>query len=241
MTMNTDKEIYKNYISTHFGSFHNFDKETYSIYRLFKRNHLRYLPKNKDAKILDLGCGMGHFLYFLEKEGYNNYLGIDISPENIKFCKDKGFNVVQDDILEFLMENQKADVFILNDIIEHFSIDDAIKLFKMIHSNLNLGGKVIIKTTNGANPLLGNSSMYQDITHKFYFTQISLLQLLKVSGFNEVKIIPQDIYIFTYNPFNYLAKIISSLLNLVFKILFLLYGKKTITIFDKHLIAIAEK
>lgn len=238
--MNNDKEIYKNYISTHFGSFHDFNKEIGYIYKLFRRNYLKYLPENKNKRIVDLGCGMGHFLYFLEKEEYTNYIGVDVSPENIKFCQNHGFKVVESDIFDFLSRDQKADVFVLNDIIEHFSIDNAVRLLKMIRENLNPGGGVIIKTPNGASPLLGNSSRYQDITHKFCYTQISLAQILSVSGFENIRIIPQDIYIFIYNLVNYLAKTAAFLLNLLFRVLFLLYGKKTITIFDKHLIAIAS-
>lgn len=58
------------------------------------KNHLKHLPNEKDTRILDLGCGMGHFLYFLKANGYNNYLGIDFCDENIKFCRDNNFNVI---------------------------------------------------------------------------------------------------------------------------------------------------
>lgn len=235
------KEIYKNYISSHFGHFHDFDEEIGYIYKLFRRNYLNYLPKEKSKYIVDLGCGMGHFLYFLKKEGYTNYLGVDVSTENVEFCQSKGFKVIELNVFDFLTNCPKVDVFILNDIIEHFSIDDAIRLLDLLREKLSSDGKVIIKTPNGASPLLGNSSMYQDITHKFCYTQISLAQILRIVRFEKIKIIPQDIYIFAYNPFNYLAKFMAFSLNMIFKILFLLYGKKTITIFDKHLIAIATK
>ncbi len=39
------------------------------------------LPPRKDAEILDLGCGTGHFLYYLGWAGYTRAQGIDRSPE----------------------------------------------------------------------------------------------------------------------------------------------------------------
>lgn len=84
MKVKEKEQIYDKYITTHFGTIHEKEAgefETY--YKYFKKNYLKHLPESKESKILDIGCGMGHFLYFLEKEGYKNYLGIDISKENI--------------------------------------------------------------------------------------------------------------------------------------------------------------
>jgi 2-polyprenyl-3-methyl-5-hydroxy-6-metoxy-1,4-benzoquinol methylase len=45
----------------------------------------KFLPLLKDleydAAILDLGCGPGYMMEFLEKRGYSNVRGIDISEE----------------------------------------------------------------------------------------------------------------------------------------------------------------
>ena len=67
------KELYKDYLTTHFSTGHKIriDKKTYERYfRYFKLNYENYLPKNKNARIVDLGCGIGHFLFYLKKSNY---------------------------------------------------------------------------------------------------------------------------------------------------------------------------
>jgi len=243
MKVKEKERIYSKYITTHFEAVHEKGKSDFETYcRYFKINYLKHLPESKDSKILDIGCGMGHFLYFLEKEGYKNYLGIDISKENIEFCKEKGFNVELWDALSFLKEKQETfDIIVMNDIIEHLSKQEIIQILELVNKNLVENGKTIIKTPNSSNPILANAGRYIDFTHEIGFTEESLSQVLRISGFRDVRVYPQDIYIFYKNPLNYIAKFISKLLNLIFKLLFLLYGRKTTKIFTKSIIAVAEK
>jgi len=42
---------------------------------------LHQLPENSDTSILDVGCGPGYFLKFLESLGYVNLHGIDIHSQ----------------------------------------------------------------------------------------------------------------------------------------------------------------
>jgi 2-polyprenyl-3-methyl-5-hydroxy-6-metoxy-1,4-benzoquinol methylase len=238
-------KLYKNYITTIFGEIHSINSlnKEFEIYRkYYQKNYLKYMPSNKDGKILDVGSGMGHFLYFLEREGYRNYLGIDISEECVNFCKKLGFRVKLSDAIKFLRDTNKAyDCIVINDLLEHFTKTKIIKFLKLCHNALKEGGIIIIKTINCSNPILGTNSRYGDFTHETGFTETSLSQILKLVDFKNIRIYPQDIYIFYYNPLNYIAKGLSKMLNLMFRLLFYLYGKKSIKIFTKMIIAIAEK
>lgn len=49
------------------------------------------LPKNRNAKILDLGCGYGTFLNALRSLGYKNLYGVEIGKEQSEFLKVSGF------------------------------------------------------------------------------------------------------------------------------------------------------
>ena len=63
-------------------------KESYElVYFWFKEHIANLLPKNKDAKILVIGCGLGHEVYALNKLGYSNVNGIDISEPQIRIAK----------------------------------------------------------------------------------------------------------------------------------------------------------
>lgn len=197
---------------------------------------------DKNVKILDLGCRMGHFLNFLEIESYTNYLGVDISEENIEFCKKNGFNVDKGDIFDFLKKSPDTyDAIIMNDIIEHLEKIEIVNLLKIIFQKLNNGGRLIIKAPNASNPIMASSTRYIDFTHEVLFTEESLSQVLRISGFTHVSIYPQDLYVFYYNPLNYPAKILNFLLNGTFRLLFHFYGRKTTKIFTKNIIAVAIK
>lgn len=237
------EKFYENYLTTYFGKYHDDTDKEFRIYSTYyKKNYLKYLPQKKNARILDLGCGPGHFLYFLEDYGYRNYLGVDFCEENVKFCKERNFNVISSDIFRFLQENQKCfDVIVMNDVIEHFKKEEIIDLFRLINKNLNKEGAIFIKVVNSANPILANSSRYLDFTHEIGFTEESLFQVLKIGNFKDVKIYPQDIYIFYSNPLNYVAKFASFALNKCFKLIFLIYGRESTKIFTKDLIAIGRK
>jgi cyclopropane fatty-acyl-phospholipid synthase-like methyltransferase len=38
---------------------------------------------DRSARILDLGCGHGVFIYFHREAGYTNVVGVDKSPEQV--------------------------------------------------------------------------------------------------------------------------------------------------------------
>ncbi|KAB2945331.1 MAG: Ubiquinone biosynthesis O-methyltransferase [Candidatus Methanoperedens nitroreducens] len=236
------KQIYEKYLTTHFQAAHENEYNEFKTYhKYFKINYSKHLNEDKKLKILDIGSGMGHFLYFLEKEGYKNNLGIDISNENIEFCKNKGFHVEYIDAFDFLEKNiEPFDVIVMNDIIEHFDKNEIVQILNLINNNLCDNGKVIVKTLNSSNPFLANSGRYIDFTHEISFTEESLSQILKVCSFEDVKVYPQDIYIFYTNPLNYIAKYFSKFMNLTFRIIFLMYGRKT-KIFTKSIIAVGFK
>jgi 2-polyprenyl-3-methyl-5-hydroxy-6-metoxy-1,4-benzoquinol methylase len=242
MKISDKSGLYSHYISTHFGKIHTDSRDFIVQLPYFKKNYLKHLPADKSAKILDLGCGMGHFLNFLENEGYKNYLGIDLSEENIEFCKKNGFNVKHGNIFDFLRNSPGSfDAIIMNDIIEHLEKTEILELLKIILTKLNSGGRLIIKAPNASNPIMASSSRYYDFTHELLFTEESLSQVLRISGFTKVSIYPQDLYVFYYNPLNYLAKFFNFLLNGTFHVLFVFYGRKTTRVFTKNLIAVAIK
>jgi len=123
---------------------------------------------------------MGHFLYFLNKMGYSNFIGIDISPQQVAFVRKYiTNNVILADGFDFLKEairrREHFDIIVLNDVIEHIPKVKILELLKLILNTLKPGGKVFIKTGNMWNPFnLG--IRYIDFTHETGFTEDSLYQ-----------------------------------------------------------------
>lgn len=167
------------------------------ISKYVKRNYLRYFPTKRDAKILDLGCGMGHYMAALKEMGYSNVEGVDISETNVRFCIDDGLSVVCQDIREWLGNHKNLyDIIIFNDVIEHFKKEEIMPLLGMIKESLRDGGVVITKTDNEANPFCGLSGRYMDFTHEVGFVSLSLQQVYEAAGFQNIEIRGADIYVF---------------------------------------------
>jgi 2-polyprenyl-3-methyl-5-hydroxy-6-metoxy-1,4-benzoquinol methylase len=210
----------------------------------FYKNYSKFIKSRKE-RILDVGCGMGHFLYFLKSFGCNNVTGIDVSAACVDFCLSKGLGVQENlhviDMVSFLEQKGACfDLVVMNDVIEHLPKEDIVSSLRSAGEALDAGGRLVVKVVNSANPITGAASRYVDFTHTVGFTEESLAQVLRMAGFSNVEIRAQDIWVF--NPVvNVVGKVGQWFFNSIFRILTLLYGRKTTKIFTKDLIAVAYR
>ncbi len=239
------QRIYDSYVSNGFGNTHDVKKyETQRRY--FKKNYLRFMPKDKNSRILELGCGMGEFCYFCMKEGYKNYEGIDASKENVEYIKrylGEDSRVSVNNIFEYFLpaENRSGyDVIVLNDVIEHLTKPEIFELLDLVYENLNIGGVFLIKTPNMANPFVSTAGRYIVFDHEIGFTEYSINQILYTTGYRDIKIIGTDIYVFP-PIISFIAKLISKIINLILFLLSALYGRVNIKIFEKDILAAGFK
>jgi SAM-dependent methyltransferase len=91
-------------------------------YRILHEKVLKEIQQKlgyrKDISVLDIGCGTGGLLHFLQQNNYTNLQGIDYSDASIHFSKLRGLNVQKsniDDVLK-LFQVQQFDVIICNDV-----------------------------------------------------------------------------------------------------------------------------
>ena len=148
----------------------------------------RHFPSNRDAAILDLGCGHGGLLYALQQAGYRNARGVDSSPEQVAAAQRLGIDgVSQGEALPTLHATAEAslDVVVTFDVIEHLTKLELIPFVDAVHRALRPGGRWIIHVPNGESPF-GGKMRYGGLTHELAFTRTSLTQLLMASGFSEV-------------------------------------------------------
>src|SRR5687767_5949781 len=54
-----------------------------------------HFPRQRDAAILDLGCGHGAILWAANRAGYTNLTGVDASPEQVAAAKALGIKGVR--------------------------------------------------------------------------------------------------------------------------------------------------
>lgn len=149
----------------------------------------RHFPQDRQAAILELGCGHGALLYTLAQCGYRNARGVDTSPEQVAAAHRLGIGGVKHgDIIDVLKASkpESLDAVVAFDVIEHFNKAELIDLTDEIYHVLRPGGRWIIHTPNAESPF-GGRMRYWDYTHEQAFTRTSLAQLVKASGFREVR------------------------------------------------------
>ena len=77
---------------------------------------------DKDSKILDVGCGFGSKIEFLNTLGFLNITGVEINQETVKSCQNKGLNVYHTSSFEKL--DTQYDLILMSHIVEHFNYND---------------------------------------------------------------------------------------------------------------------
>ena len=196
------------------------------------------MPENKNIKILDIGCGAGHFLYFLKETGYTNYFGIDISEEQIEFCRE---NVSKDvavaDGFEFLKGNKNFNLIVLNDVLEHIAKERLFEFLELVRRALESGGKLMIKVPNMANPF-SMQIRYCDITHDIGFTQSSLEQALMMAGFKDISVRGASYPVISFQSF--VGKIIEKIIQVFVRFLLRVQGYNSSNALGEHLISSAS-
>ena len=147
-----------------------------------------WLPADKHARCLDLGCGAGHVLMALRAAGYLNVQGVDVSPEAVAIARSKGLDVVDADLRAFLhAARDRWDLITAFDVIEHFGKDEILGVLGLILERLNPRGVFILQTPNALSPWAGHYR-YRDLTHELIFSPEALESTLRLVGFQEIEI-----------------------------------------------------
>lgn len=207
----------------------------------YRSNYLRFLPTDKNAKILDIGCGYGRVLYFLQQERYKNTYGIDVSAQQIELAKNNGFEQVECvSAFDFLVDkDEQYDIILMIDVLEHIKKDEILKLLDKVILSLKPSGCLILQLPNALTPL--NVYLYRDFTHQLVFTVSSIHQILSIAGFQNIKTYPIEPHI--HGPksliFNVIWRIIWQ--NLIRLYMFTANGDLMGDIYTSNFIAVAEK
>ena len=228
--------FFEEYFDSIFSHSNVFSKKEYEEHFLdYEINYGKFLPKDKDAKILDIGCGAGHFLYFLNKKGYENFQGIDISSQQVDFCKKNiSEQVEKADIHDFLENKDNLyDAIAANDLLEHIPKDKTIRFLILANKALKANGVFLIKTPNLGNPF-AIFSRYKDFTHTIGFTEKSLYQILWVAGFRNIQILP-------FQERGFARKAFVGLIHFFLRKLFWYQGFVAPGILSPVLVAVAKK
>lgn len=114
----------------------------------------KWLPKNKDAKILELCCGTGRLTLPIAKDGYD-ICGVDYTPSMLEQAKAKAFedgleiNFIEADIRTLNLGEKFDIVFIPFNSIHHlYRNEDLRKVLSVVKNHLKEGGLFLLDCFN---------------------------------------------------------------------------------------------
>lgn len=148
----------------------------------------RFEPFKKNSRLLDIGCGGGHFISTAQNKGWKA-IGTDISREAIQICKEKNLKVRCGNISELNFQSNYFDIITMFEVMEH--LDNPRGTLEQIHKILRPGGLLYITTPNFNSLtrfILGPKWRAFDIEHIFYFTAVCIMRLLKQIGFSKINV-----------------------------------------------------
>ncbi|MBO6103054.1 MAG: class I SAM-dependent methyltransferase [Opitutales bacterium] len=148
-------------------------------------------PKNKDSKVLEIGCGMGRFLLMLQEKGFRNLTGVDIDKTQIAIAQKEGLNVYLYDGIEWLKNTSDTfDVIYFFDVLEHIDKERQLEFLRLVCDHLNDGGMIALSVPNALAPS-GMFYRYIDFTHTVSYSREAISFLLNNAGFHHIDIRPQ--------------------------------------------------
>ncbi len=146
-----------------------------------------WLPADRQATILEVGCGPGNLLKHFKACGYENLHGVDLSAEQVDLARQVVPRVVQGSVFDYLKSsNQKFDLIVGLDLIEHFQKDEVLSFLAACRDALHPGARIILQTPNAESPWAA-CIRYGDFTHEVCFTPKLLTRLLEMSGYESVE------------------------------------------------------
>jgi len=149
----------------------------------------QHLPLDKSERVLDLGCGYGAFLMFMEHKGYKNLRGIDLSLEQVELATSLGLTCVEvEDLMSALCQESEVGLITMFDVIEHLTRSEAIDALQAIHSALRPGGTLVMRTPN-IDARLGSVLSFGDLTHEMHLNRVSVLELFASLPFSSAQVL----------------------------------------------------
>lgn len=182
-----------------YNDYHQRDgKDEYTWARLMQKNFSnvsallnRRFPGK--GKILDIGCGYGHFIKIMENYGWTAS-GIEPSSRTIRYAKSKGLNVFETTIEDAVFPESSFEAVTAFYVLEH--LFEPLSVLKKIHAMLKPRGVVVLRIPH-TTPIVKlldlfniKNNLYDLPFHMYDFSPNTIRLLLEKAGFSSIRIIP---------------------------------------------------
>lgn len=149
-----------------------------------------FLGANKAIEIIDLPCGHGNILYFLQSNGYTNCVGYDIDEGRISIAKRLSLNAQLADGIEIIKNKKNINVIFCLDFMEHLQKEKAFEFASLCREALSQDGIFIMRMPI-TDSIKGPHDLYNDITHQWSANSQAIRNVLLQHGYSKVIIIDE--------------------------------------------------
>lgn len=185
------QDLYRNdYFSSHYDEGLKIDSPEMKR-RISQEDHrvkfFRGLKRH--GKVLDIGCGMGYFLYACRAYGYE-VDGLDVSGDSASYVRNElKIPVTTGQIEEIDLEDNSMDIITMWHTLEH--TPDPRKHLKKAWNWLKSDGLLIVDVPNykgtDAQKMWGGWSGWDLPYHLYHFTPNTLINILSQHGFRTIR------------------------------------------------------
>jgi SAM-dependent methyltransferase len=177
-----------------------------------------------DGKILDVGCGDGHFLYLCSKAGFNCY-GIESSKQLSSYAQTKtGAKIIQGLYKKEMFPEKYFDVIVIIQVLEH--IPTPVDVLEAAKYHLRPGGIIVIEIPSISSPhfLAYRGTRIKSFvkpphgiinSHFGYYAPKTLITLTEKCGFNEISLVTGRWFYKYSGVLRQVSRIIDPVLNII--------------------------
>jgi glycosyltransferase involved in cell wall biosynthesis len=165
-----------------YGEFEDVFRGSQKLIRDRQRAYLSFVEDRQP--VLDAGCGRGEFLDLL-REAEIEYMGVDLDPQMVARCRERGHEQVAEgdlnDYLERLDDGSLGAVFSAQ-VVEHLPFGELRRFLTVARRKLRPGGILIAETVN-PHSVRALKTFWVDPTHQHpLFPEVALV-LCRLAGF----------------------------------------------------------
>lgn len=171
-----------------------YDKHRTYVQAEVRRKHIAEFGRNlwqpagfrPEHRVLELGCGVGLFLAFLQAKGVVDFQGVEMDAKARDFMPASIADRVATESFETFFDTYEGPAFdriVLLDVFEHFSHGEGVALLRKCLGVLGEGGQIILRVPNVGSPW-GLQFQFNDLTHKSFYAPGNIRQLAMAVDLN---------------------------------------------------------
>lgn len=150
------------------------------------RRELRGIFTRPGCRILEIGFGNGSFMAYMRNNHYRVW-GVELDETSLARATAAGYDVHRPSELEKLADGYPFYVVAAFDVLEHMTMDELHRLFRLLPKLLNEEGFFVARFPNGQSPF-GLINQNGDITHKTAIGAEMIRQFAALYGLEVVAI-----------------------------------------------------